>query len=161
MRIRREVSHMKRSLPTVLALACVLAGVAEAKGPFQAQGRISNVERQGDVVTFRFAGNIQFSYVTAPASNPARQAKALEFSAVDVPMQLRNWTRAFKPAEKGDPREADAAFARLVEMAKSGRAIRLSIDNPAFSFSNQSELTAVSGTHVYAHDPGQARPEER
>jgi hypothetical protein len=89
--------------PAKLAILifCALVGAnAHAKGIFQAQGKVTQVERAGDSVTFRFAGWISSGYATAPDSNPKRRWQNMRWDAVDVPVTLGDWTQLHEPERK-------------------------------------------------------------
>ena len=130
----------------LLAAACA----AEAKGIFQAQGKIADVREKDDSITFRFTGWISFGYATAPEDNPKRRWKDLRWDYADVTVQVGNWTQRTKPFEKATQSDAAQILRALSELASAGRQMQFSIDNPTLSFSNRGELVGVSGTYVYA-----------
>src|SRR5258708_35660717 len=101
----------------ILALAACLG--AQAKGIFQAQGRISEVERAGDTLTFRFTGRISFGYATAPDSAPNRRWRALGWDKADARGPIGEWTPRYKDTEAHAPAHADALPATLVTAARS------------------------------------------
>src|SRR5258708_29402235 len=96
----------------ILALAACLG--AQAKGIFQAQGRISEVERAGDTLTFRFTGRISFGYATAPDSDPKRRWRDMGWDKADVRVRIGEWTRGYKDPDRDDPPDLDAIQASLV-----------------------------------------------
>lgn len=133
-----------------LAMAVAVAPVAYPKGNFQARGTISNVERHGVEINFRFAGTMSVGYATAPRSDPKRKWSNIALDAADVTVHISDWTQAHHPSEKAAQPETERIFALLTELMKSGSVVQLSVDNPSLSFSNVGELTRVSGTFVYA-----------
>ena len=137
-----------------LSIVLAMASVAHAKGSFQAEGTISDLQRRGDEVTLRFAGKISFAYATAPAGDSRREWKDLNVIAAGVTLKIRDWTRRNTPGEKAAPaelnRELDSIYTGLSDLARAGRIVRISIDNPQLSFSNIGELVGVSGTFIYA-----------
>jgi hypothetical protein len=146
-------TEMRWSTLALLAVL-VVAPAAHAKGIFQAEGAISELQRHGDEVTFRFVGKLSFGYATAPDSDPRRQWKDLSFVATDIAVRVDGWTRARSPAVRADDAEVDQIFAKLAELQKTGRAVRFSLDNPNLSFSNVGQLVRASGTFIYAVDSG-------
>lgn len=145
---------MKWNAVALLAVVLAVSPAAYAKGIFQAEGRISELQRRGDEITFRFVGKISFGYSTAPNTDPRRQWKDIDFEATDISVQVGDWTQPHKPAERADPPVADRIYAKLSDLTKIGRAVRFSVDNPSLSFSNVGQLVRVSGTFIYAQDPG-------
>lgn len=136
-------------------LFCVLAGicvVAQAKGIFQAQGRVTEVQRSGDGITFRFAGWITAGYATAPEKDPKRRWVDIGWNSVDVPVSLGEWTRRDDSRVKDERPDVDATFAELRRLAASGHKVMFSVDNPGLIFTNRGELARVSGTYIYAHE---------
>ena len=136
------------ALLAFLAASCAV----EAKGIFQAQGRISQVQREGDTITFRFAGWISSGYASAPDESPKRRWHDMGWDAVDVPVTLSGWTRAHETESRDDHPDVDRIFAELTDFAIRGRRVGFSVDNPGFQFSNKGQLKRVSGTYVYAYD---------
>jgi hypothetical protein len=134
------------------ATACVHT---QAKGIFQAQGRITQVQKAGDAITFRFAGWISTGYASAPDSNPKRRWQSLRWDAVDVPVTLGDWTQLHEPERKDERPDVDAVEASLRALSEGGRLVVFSVDNPGLHFSNTGQLTRVSGTRIHARD---ARP---
>jgi hypothetical protein len=133
-----------------LLAALTVAPAVSAKGIFQAEGVISDVQRRDNEVTFRFAGTISFGYATAPNANPTRQWKDVNFVVTDIPVQVSGWTSVRNPGVSAEAAEIDRICSKLAELAKSGRRVRFSLDNPMLSFSNVGELVRASGTYVYA-----------
>jgi hypothetical protein len=140
-----------RTIALVVVLA--IASTAHAKGSFQAEGIISDFQRRGDEVTFRFTGRISSTYATAPAGDSRREWKDLTVIAAGITLKIGDWTRRNKPDERADPaevgREVDRVSTDLSALAKVGRAVRISVDNPQLTFSNIGALVRASGTFIY------------
>lgn len=132
----------------LLALAACLG--AHAKGIFQAQGRISEVGRAGDTLTFRFTGWISFGYATAPDSDPKRRWRDMGWDKADVRVRIGEWTRRYRDTERDDRPDVDAVQASLVATARSPAKASFSVDNPGLTFSNRGQLVGVTGTYIYA-----------
>jgi hypothetical protein len=133
----------------VLAAVLTVSSVAYPKGIFQAEGKIAQLERRGEAITFRFVGKISFGYATAPDADPRRRWKDIAWDATDVAVHISDWTQPFKPSVRADRPETERIYATLSELMKTGRAIQFSVDNPSLSFSNVGQLTRVSGTFIY------------
>ena len=131
----------------ILLAACC---AAQAKGIFQAQGKIADVRQSNDSITFRFTGWISFGYATAPDDSPKRIWKNMRWDKADVTVQVGNWTQRYEPTEKATQSDAAQVLPTLSELAGSGRQMSFSIDNPTLSFSNRGQLVGVSGTYIYA-----------
>jgi hypothetical protein len=125
---------------------------AQAKGIFQAQGRITQVRKEGDAITFRFSGWISSGYATTPDSNPKRRWRDLRWDAVDVSVTLGDWTQPHEPERKDERPDVEALHASLRDLAERGRLVVFSVDNPGLHFSNKGQLTRASGTYIYARD---------
>lgn len=136
------------ALLVFLALSCT----GEAKGIFQAQGRVTHVERAGDSITFRFAGWITSGYASAPDAHPKRRWRDMRWDAVDVAVTLSQWTRPHEPGQRDERPDLEGLHASLSELAARGRPVAFSVDNPGLHFSNKGQLIRVSGTHLYAHE---------
>ena len=135
-----------------VVLVAATACVAQAKGIFQAQGRISEPQRSGDSITFRYVGWISSGYATAPDSDPKRRWRDIGWDKVDVPVTISEWTVRNEPGRKDERPDVDAIYSQLREMAAHGHRIMFSVDNPGLFFSNRGQLVRVSGTRVYAHE---------
>jgi len=133
----------------VLAAVLTVSPVAYSKGIFQAEGKIAEIERRGDAITFRLVGKISFGYATAPDGDPKRRWKDIAWDAADVAVHIGDWTQPFKPSERADRPETERIYATLSKLLKTGRAIQFSVDNPSLSFSNVGQLMRVSGTFIY------------
>jgi hypothetical protein len=125
---------------------------AQAKGIFQAQGRIAQVQRAGNAITFRFSGWITSGYASAPDSNPKRRWHNMGWDAADVSVTLGDWTRPHEPERADERPDVDALYASLRDLAERGRTVVFSLDNPGLHFTNRGQLTRVSGTQIYARD---------
>jgi hypothetical protein len=136
----------------LLGLLLALAGVAAAKGIFQAQGHVSDVRRDGDTITFRFKGQISAGYASAPDNDPRRRWHDIGWSSVDVPVTLRDWTRRGDPGARDEAPALDAVQEDLARAARTQHRIGFSLDNPAFSLTNRGQLAGVAGTFIYQHD---------
>jgi hypothetical protein len=136
----------------ILVFCAAACAHAEAKGVFQAQGRISEVRKNGDTVTFRFAGWITSGYATAPDSSPKRRWQSLRWEAIEVPVTLSDWTRPLDPERRDARPDVDGVHAKLLELA--GTKVVFSVDNPGLQFSNKGQLMRVSGTYVYPRRVG-------
>ncbi len=143
---------MKRMRCAFLVLALAACFGAHAKGIFQAQGRISEVERAGDTLTFRFTGWISFGYASAPDSDPKRRWRDMGWDKADVRVRIGEggWTRRYKDTERDDRPDVDAVQPSLVATARSPEKATFSVDNPGLTFSNRGELVGVTGTYIYA-----------
>jgi hypothetical protein len=142
--------------PALALLAALAAAPAvHAKGIFQAEGTISEVRRVGDELTFKFAGTISFGYATAPDADPNRQWKDTNFSVRGIPLQVSGWTSVRNPGVRSDAAEIERICSKLVDLAKKGSRVRVSLDNPTLSFSNIGQLVRASGTFIYAVEPEQ------
>jgi hypothetical protein len=139
----------------ILIFCAAVGAHAQAKGIFQAQGKIMQVQKAGDSITFRFAGWISTGYASAPDSNPKRRWYNLRWDAVDVPVTLGDWTQLHDPERKDERPDVETLHASLRELSDRGRLVVFSVDNPGLHFSNRGQLTRVSGTRIYARD---ARP---
>jgi hypothetical protein len=139
---------VKTALLAILLAACC---AAQAKGIFQAQGKIADVRQSNDSITFRFTGWISFGYATAPDDSPKRRWKDMGWDNADVTVQIGNWTQRVKPTEKATQSDAAQILPTLSELAASGRRMQFSIDNPTLSFSSGGQLVGVSGTYIYAN----------
>lgn len=131
-------------------LALGLAPVTYAKGNFQAQGTISDVQRHGVEITFRFSGSVSLGYATAPQGDAARTWEQVALRATGIEIHIGDWTQVHRPSEKASQPDTERIYSRLSELMKAGSIVQLSVDNPSLSFSNIGELTGVSGTFVYA-----------
>ena len=132
---------------------CAAAFVpAQAKGIFQAQGRITQVQKAGDSITFRFSGWISSGYASAPDSDPKRRWHDIRWDAVDVPVTRGDWTQLHEPERKDERPNVDVLFASLRGLAERGRLVVFSLDNPGLHFSNTGQLKRVSGTYIHARD---------
>ncbi|HEX7559548.1 MAG TPA: hypothetical protein VF386_10120, partial [Usitatibacter sp.] len=127
----------------------------DAKGIFQGKGKITQVQKAGDVITFRFSGWITSGYASAPDSDPKRRWHSLRWDAVDVSVTLGDWTQLHEPERKDERPEVDAVLASLRDLSERGRPVIFSVDNPGLHFSSKGQLTRVSGTRIHASD---ARP---
>lgn len=133
-----------------LVIVLAACSAAHAKGIFQAEGKIAELQRDKDAITFRFVGWISFGYATAPDDHPKRRWKDISWDAADIAVRVGDWTQRYKPAEKADRPDAEQIHATLSELVKSGRPIGFSLDNPSLSFSNKGQLVRASGTYIYA-----------
>jgi|SRR5882672_866147 len=140
-----------------LTVALALAVAAHAKGAFQAEGTISDVQTRAGEVSLRFAGKISLGYATASPSDSTTPWKELNVTTAGVTLTIRDWTRRHRPDQKADPAEIDREIGRvhkdLTDFAEPGRPLRLSIDNPQLTFSNDGQLVGVSGTFIYTAPP--------
>jgi hypothetical protein len=82
----------------LLGFALLLTPAARAKGIFYAKGKILQVERTGDSVTFKFAGKISFAFATAPETDPTRKLNPISWDAANVPVRIDDWTEPVKPS---------------------------------------------------------------
>ena len=105
----------------ILILFSATCTIAHAKGIFQAQGRITELQRSGDTITFRFAGWISSGYATAPDTNPKRRWRDIRWDAVDVPVTIVEWTRPNEPGQRDERPDVDAIYANLRELAHGDR----------------------------------------
>jgi len=142
------MSTWKPLLAATFALG-VVAG-ALAKGNFQAEGLVSDVQVQGTVLTFRYVGSLKLAYATAPAGNPRQQWKTVEFEAVDVEVRIENWTEGHHPSKPAVTPEVAQVAKTLSDLADTKRKALVAIDNPVLAFTNIGLLTRVSGSYVYA-----------
>ena len=136
----------------ILVLLLATWSDAQAKGIFQAQGKVIEVREDQGAVAFRFVGWISFGYATAPDSHPKRRWKDMGWDAADGWGRIGDWTEPSKPGEKAGRPDPQAAYVTLSGFAKAGQRIQFSIDNPGLFFSNRGQLMRVSGTQVYAHE---------
>ena len=145
----------RRAVALIVALAMAVA--AQAKGAFQAEGTISHIETRADAVSLRFAGKVSLGYAAGSPSDSTTPWKELNVTTSGVTLTIRNWTRRHKPDQKADPAEIDREIGRvhkeLTDFAVPGRPLRLSIDNPELTFSNDGQLVGVSGTYIYTAPP--------
>jgi hypothetical protein len=149
----KEARTMFIARLAILVFCAAACAHAQAKGIFQAQGRITQVQKAGDAITFRFSGWISSGYASAPDSDPKRRWRSLRWDTVDVPVTLGDWTRPHEPERKDERPEVDAIQASLSELAGRDRVV-FSLDNPGLHFSNKGQLTRVSGTRIDARDAG-------
>ncbi len=142
----RATSRIGRRAVALIAVRA-MTFAAHAKGAFQAEGTISDVQTRADEVTLRFTGQISLGYATAPAGDSSTQD--LNITTAGVTLKIRDWTRRHSPDEKADPaeiaREMDRIYANLADLATGRRTVRVSIDNPQLAFSNVGQLVGVSG----------------
>ena len=147
----------RRAVALIVVLA--MAFPAHAKGAFQAEGTISDVQTRADELTLRFTGKISLGYATASAGDSSTQWKDLNIITSGVTLKIRDWTRRHGPDEKADPaeiaREINRIYTDLADLAKGRRTVRVSIDNPQLAFSNVGHLVGVSGTFIYTAAPYQ------
>lgn len=134
----------------MLVVALAAWSAAQAKGIFQAEGKITELQKNGNVITFRFVGQISFGYATAPETHPKRKWRNIGWDAADISVRIGDWTKRYKPSEKDAHPDAEQIYKNLSELAKADRLIQFSLDNPTFSFSNNGQLLRVSGTYIYA-----------
>jgi hypothetical protein len=135
---------MARSTMTVAAVA---------KGNFQAQGIVSEVQRSGDAITFRFVGRIQLVY-SSGAIDPQAPQKLIEFESASVLIHVAGWIQRYNPTEAAEQPDTELTYTTLAALAKSERLVVLSVDNPSLTFSNTGSPVQVSGTYVYARESG-------
>ena len=134
----------------VAMLALGLTPVTYAKGNFQAQGTIADVQKQGIDITFKFSGSLSLGYATAPQGDAARKMEQVALRVTGIEIHIGDWTQAHRPSEKASKPDVERIYSRLSDLMKAGSIVQLSVDNPSLSFSNTGELTGVSGTFVYA-----------
>jgi hypothetical protein len=139
----------------ILVFCAAVCATAQAKGIFQAQGKIAQVQKNGNAITFRFSGWITSGYATAPDSNPKRRWHDMRWDTANVAVTLGDWTQLHEPERKDDRPDVDALYASLRDLSERGRLVVFSVDNPGLHFSNGGQLTRVSGTRIHASD---ARP---
>lgn len=132
----------------------LLPPLALAKGPFQAMGKVTDVRREGDVITFRFSGTIAFGFWSKPARDAARAWKDAHFDVTNLQVQVKDWTEPYKPGERPSSDNVAHVYQKLADLASPGRNAQLSIDNPGLTFSNTGELVRVSGTFAYVAPTG-------
>jgi hypothetical protein len=123
---------------------------ALAKGNFQGEGIVSEVQKSGEEVTFRYVGSISLAYATAPAGDPKRQWNSITVDTANILVRIRNWTESHNPSKRANLPDVDRIFQMLSALAVPGRKVVISVDNPSLSFSNLGDLTAIDGTYVYA-----------
>ncbi len=136
----------------VLVICLAAGSVANAKGIFQAEGKITELQKNGDVITFRFIGTISFGYATAPDRNPKRKWRDIGWDATDISVKIGDWTRPYKSTERDAHPDAQSIYKTLSDLAKTDRSIQFSLDNPTFTFSNTGQLLKVSGTYIYPRE---------
>jgi quercetin dioxygenase-like cupin family protein len=122
----------------LLVIAFLASPLVNAKGLFQASGRISELRKSDTEITFRFVGNVSFPRFRPPAE------------PIDVPIRVGDWTRPHAMEERDAAPEIERLYAKLTELMKHEEGVRISLDNPAFFFSNAGKLTRISGTYIYA-----------
>jgi len=144
------MSSRKSLLAATLALGVVSGALA--KGNFQAEGFVSDVQVQGTVLTFRYVGSLKLAYATAPAGNPRQQWKTVEFEAVDVTVRIEHWTEGHNPSKQTATPDIAQVAKMLSDLAATKRKALIAIDNAALAFSNIGQLTQVSGSYVYARE---------
>jgi len=76
----------------------------------------------------------------------------VEFEAVDVPVQIENWTERHDPSKRAATPDAAQVAKILSDLAAAKRKALVSIDNPVLEFSNLGQLTQISGSYVYARE---------
>lgn len=136
-----------------ILIFCAAASVdAQAKGIFQAQGKITQVQKDGNAITFRFSGWISSGYATAPDSDPKRRWRDLGWDSADVAVTLGDWTQPLKSESKDERPDIETLYASLRDLADRDRRVVFSLDNPGLHFSNKGQLKRVSGTFIYARD---------
>ena len=75
----------------VLAIILAVWSAVHAKGIFQAEGKIAELQMNQGAITFKFAGRISFGYATAPDTHPKRQCAGFpvlgpaDFPGLDPP----------------------------------------------------------------------------
>jgi hypothetical protein len=136
----------------VLALVLATWSGVQAKGIFQAQGKVIEVRKEESAVAFRFVGWISSGYATAPDAHPKRRWKDMRWDSTDVWVRVGDWTEPNNPDQKADRPDPGAAYATLTEFMNAGQRVQFSIDNPGFFFSNKGQLMRVSGTQIYANE---------
>jgi hypothetical protein len=139
----------------ILIFCAAVCATVHAKGIFQAKGKITQVQKTGDAITFRFSGWITSGYASAPDSDPKRRWHSLRWDTADVAVTLGDWTQLHEPERKDERPDVDALYASLRVLSERGRVVLFSVDNPGLHFSNEGQLTRVSGTRIHASD---ARP---
>jgi hypothetical protein len=136
----------------ILVFCAAVCAIAQAKGIFQAQGKITQVQKDGNAITFRFSGWISSGYATAPDSDPKRRWRDLGWDSADVAVTLGDWTQALKSESKDERPDLDTLYASLRDLADRNRLVVFSLDNPGLQFSNKGQLKRVSGTYIYPRD---------
>ena len=145
--MRAERSIFASLLITIFAL---VSSLAHAKGPFQAAGKVTEIRRQGDLITFRFSGGIDFGFASTRTPEDAREWKDVHIDVTNLLVQVKDWTEPYKPEQRATSDNVARVQQKLTELASPGGKVRLSIDNPSLQFSNTGTLVMVSGTFVYA-----------
>ena len=138
----------------IFAVVSIISIAAVAKGNFQAEGKVFEVESRNGEVEFRFKGKITMSYATALIDDPKRQWNHIALESTDVPIRIGDWTRRHKPDQVATHPDTQLIYTELSNFAKSGQLVQLSIDNPSLTFSNVGVLVNISGTYVYARTSG-------
>lgn len=123
---------------TFLILMLLASPLVLAKGLFQANGQISEVRKKGDEITFRFVGRVSFPYLKLPPG------------PTDVLISVGDWTRKYASEERDEAPQIESVYSTLSAFVNSEEGVRISLDNPAFSFANSGQLARISGTYVYA-----------
>jgi hypothetical protein len=144
-----------RRLLLAATVAVVMVTSAYAKGIFQAQGFLSEVRVEGQVLTFRYAGSVSFAYATAPAGRPQARMKPIKLEEVDVPVEIHNWSEPYRPDQRAVAPNVAGVQQALANLAEAKRKIGMSIDNPVLAFSNTGQLTRISGSYVYVWESNQ------
>jgi hypothetical protein len=141
--------HMPwKSFPFLIA-ALLFSTTVAAKGNFQAEGKLFEVRKSGEEVTFRFVGGLSLTYLST-----ATTQNLITLESADVVVHIRNWTQEHNPSVAAGRPDTERVFTALARLAETGRAVKLSIDNPSLTFSNVGRLTELSGTYVYARESG-------
>jgi len=136
----------------VLAIILAVWSVVHAKGIFQAEGKIAELQMNQGAITFKFAGRISFGYATAPDTHPKRQWRDVDWEGTNITVSVGDWTQAYKPTERADYPDTERRYTTLLGLMKTGHSIQFSLDNPSLSFSNSGQLIRVSGTQIYARE---------
>ena len=144
--------HIERRTRTFLLITTftLLSSIAQAQGPFQATGQVTEVGREGDTITFRFSGRIDFGFASTSARDASREWKDVHFDVSNLRVQVKDWSEPYRPGQRAASDEVARAHQKLLDVAALGEAVGISIDNPSLTFSNTGELVLVSGTFVYA-----------
>jgi hypothetical protein len=147
----KESTAMHRGLCTLLLLV-LAASTAHARGPFAAEGTIGDLGISGDSITFRMLGAARLKHMNALPEDARRKSQQTLWFSVDIIARIRFAGATQGAKRSGDP-EAANAYDQLRKLLddEEADAIRIAIDDPSLTFSNDGELTRVNGTGIHAH----------
>jgi hypothetical protein len=122
-----------------ILLVFALSTAAHAQSTFVAQGLVGELGRKGETITFRLIGLARLKYWNAlPEDRTVRREKMkMDLRSIDIVVRIPF---------------SEKMYASLRELLddETTHAILIVVDDPSLTFSNEGELTRVSGTGLNA-----------